>query len=158
MRGQAGFTLIESLAAAAIAALAVLALTGAIGGLGKYASHQASPVRTAASALAAQTLRVAADAWKYGPPGAAPAGAFATSVPLVRPGDTATTAPVGLTVSAAASLGGAQIAVTVRYTPDPAHPGDSGIVTLTGAARVRAPMPGSTVAPAALIAQPAGAP
>lgn len=158
MRRQAGFTLIESLAAAAIAALAVAALAGALGAFGRYASHEASPVRMAASALAEQTLRVAADAWKYGSPGAAPAGSFATSVPVISPGSTPTGEPVGVAVSAAASASGAQISVTVRYTPDPAHPGDGGVVSLRGTARVLAPLPGSAVAPGSLIAEPTGAP
>ncbi len=158
MRRQAGFTLIESLAAAAIVTLAVVAFAGALGGFGRYASHQASPVRTAASALAEQTLRVAADAWKYGSPGTAPAGSFATSVPVVTPDGGPTGEPVGVTVTSGASARSAQVGVTVRYTPDPSHPGDTGVVSLSGAAPVRAPLPGSAVAPGRLIAQPTGAP
>lgn len=157
VRAQQGFTLIESVVAAAVAAVAICALFGAIGEFGRFASHQAGPVRSAATLLAERTLRVAQDAWKYGSPGSAPAGAALSTIPLNAPNG-ARTAPVSVTTSVTGSVGSAQISVTVLYTPDPDHPQDPGSVTVSGEARVKAPLPGSTVAPASLVPQPTGAP
>lgn len=159
MRQQRGFTLLESTIAVAIIAVAASALLFAMGETGRFSSHQAGPVRSAATVLAEQTLRVAQDAWKYGTPGTSPAGSVQTSVPILIPNNTATTAPVSLrTVITSSGADAAQIAVTVSYTPDPDHPRDPGSVTLNGNVQVKSPLPASTVAPAALIPQPAGAP
>jgi type II secretory pathway pseudopilin PulG len=152
-------TLIESVVAAAVLAIATIAFLCAIGEFGRFTSHQAGAVRSAATALAEQTLRVAQDAWKYGSPGSGPAGTFQTSVPLNVPGGAPASAPVSVTTNVGSGgAGSAQIDVTVLYTPDPDHMQDSGSVSLSGEAQVKAPLPGSTVAPAALIPQPANAP
>lgn len=158
VRGQQGFTLIESVVATAIVAIAAGALFLSIGGFGRFSSHQSGPVRTAATLLAEQTLRLARNAWKYGSPGSAPAGSFATSLPVLMPGRTPTSAPV--TVVTAVSMAGssADVRVTVRYTPDPDHFQDPGAVSIDGEALMQAPLPASTISPPALIAQPTGAP
>lgn len=158
-RKQAGFTLIEAVLAVAILAVAMTAFTVAMGEFGKFSTSQAGPVRTAAMLLAEQTLRVAEDAWKYGAAGNAPEGSLATRVPLVLPGARATTAPLTVTTALSnADSAFADLVVTVRYTPDPDHLQDTGIVTLDGELQVKAPLPASTVAPPNLIAQPQGAP
>lgn len=158
-RGQQGFTLIESLVAAAVLAVATGAFLYAAGEFGRFSSHQAGPVRSAASVLAEQTLRVAQDSWKYGSPGTAPSGSFQTSAPLNVPGGAPTTAPLSITTNLnGGAAGSAQIDVTVRFTPDPDHLQDTGSVSLSGQVQVKAPLPGSTVAPAAFIPQPANAP
>lgn len=155
---QGGFTLIESAIAAAVAGVAVVAFASAAAGFGRFAAHQAGPVHEAAAALAAQTLRVAQNAWKYGPPGQAPAGTFQTRLTVVRAGKVAQV-PVTLTTSLGApNATSADVTVTVSYSPDPDHPQDPGVVTLRGAAQVQAPLPASTVAPAPLVPQPVGAP
>lgn len=155
---QAGFTLIESLIAAAVAGVAVVAFASAAAGFGRFAAHQAGPVHEAAAAMAAQTLRVAQDAWKYGAPGQAPAGTLQTRVTVMRAGKAAEV-PVTLTTAlGGVSATSAQVTVTVSYSPDPDHPQDDGMVTVRGAAQVQAPLPASTVAPAPLVPQPAGAP
>ena len=145
--------------AAAIVAIAIGGFALSMSAFGRFASSQAGPVRTAATLLASQTLRVAQNAWKYGSPGAVPSGTWQSSVPIAIPGARSTSAPVAITAAISnPGSGGAQISVTVSYTPDPGRHGDSGHVTLTGPLVVRAPLPGSTIAPAPLVAQPSGTP
>jgi hypothetical protein len=80
-------------------------------------------------------------------------------VPVLAPNSTATSVPVTLRTNVSAAGGASsQITVSVQYTPDPDHPQDSGVVTLSGDVQVKAPLPASTIAPAALIAQPTNAP
>ena len=150
MKPQRGFALLEAIAVVAIVSLCAGALFTAIlasaaSGLGPGRN------RAAAALLAAQTLRGAENAWKYGAPGDAPSGSSATSMPVPGSG----TVPV--TISSAISsqtADGAAITITVSYPPERA--GDSGAITVTGALRVKAPLPGSQVERPGLIPQPAG--
>lgn len=154
---QRGFSLIESVVAAAVAAAAVGALACAMGEFGRFSSHQAGPVRESATALAEQTLRVASDAWKYGSPGGSPSGTAQTALSLVTP-QGIKEVPVSVTTSLTAAAAWADVTVTVRYPPDADHVRDSGAVTVRGSARVKAPPPNSIVAPPGLVPQPDGAP
>lgn len=151
---QAGFSLVEALVAAGIVALACSAWLGACAAFARYAAHPISPVRAAAALLAEQTLRVAQDAWKYGSPGAAPSGTWRRSIDVDTPGASPVPAPVGVT----ATLSGGALEVTVRYTPDPLRPDDSGEVTMSGTLLPRAPLPGSALQAPGLIPAPSGAP
>jgi hypothetical protein len=133
-------------------------MNAGMGGFGHFATHQSGPVRSAAMLLAEQTLHVAQDAWKYGSPGSAPSGTWATTVPLNLPGGSRS-APV--TVTATISNAGAQdaqVTVTVQYTPDANHRNDSGHVSMIGQMRVKSPLPGATELNPSLIPQPSGAP
>ena len=138
--------LLEALVAVAIAALAAGASLWALAGFGKHLAQPGGAARSAALALAQQTLRVAQDAWKYGSPGSAPAGTQAVALP-----GTITTA-----ISSASAP--AQILVTVRYTPQPGRSGDTGVVSVSGAVDVKAPLPGSSVYRPGLVPLPSGAP
>lgn len=142
----------------AVVAIATGAWLSASGAFGRFSTHQASPVRSAAQVLAEQTLRVAQDAWKYGSPGSLPSGTWPTSVPLNAPDAAPSSAPVTVIANVTSSAQTANISVTVQYTPDPQHPGDSGTVTLNGTLLVKAPAPGATLVQPALVPQPGGAP
>ncbi|HEX5273917.1 MAG TPA: prepilin-type N-terminal cleavage/methylation domain-containing protein [Candidatus Rubrimentiphilum sp.] len=148
MKPQRGFALLEAIAVIAIASLCAGALLTAV-----FASAllRATPDRNraAAAVLAAQGLRVAENAWKYGSPGDAPNGSTAVSMPVPGAGS------VPVTISSAISSQteeGAVVAITVSYPPEQA--GDSGAVTITGALRVKAPLPGSQLERPGLIPQP----
>jgi type II secretory pathway pseudopilin PulG len=145
-----GFTLVETLLAGAIAAIAIGGLLAALSSGARFASHQAGPVREAATLLAQSTLRDAQQAWKYANPGAAPSGTFATTLPMG--------APVSVSVqNSAIGTDTTQIDVTVRFTPDPLHE-DDGVVLVQGQAGTRAPLPGSIVTRPGLIPMPSSAP
>lgn len=150
--------LLEAVLAAAIVAFATGAWLSASSAFARFSTHQASPVRSAAQALAQQTLRVAQDAWKYGSPGTVPSGSWQTGVALNAPGAAAAAAPVTVSASVASSGQTADITVTVRYTPDPQHRGDSGVVSLNGSLSVKAPPPGARLLQPGLIPEPSGAP
>lgn len=96
------------------------------------------PARAAAQALAESTMRDVQDAWKYGEPGPINATAGAVSV-------------------SSGGSGPGTISVTVTYSPDPDHR-DTGKVTLTAPAIVRAPLPGSQIARPDLIGDPSATP
>lgn len=153
-RGQSGITLVETAIAAAIVAVAVCGALFAMASLGKYARRQGGPARMAALVTAQQTLRIAQDAWKYGSPGSAPAGSETIALPI----NAATSAPATITTALASSGTSAQITVTVRYTPEPGRSNDSGVVTVSGAVAVKAPLPGSHVDRPGLVPLPSGAP
>lgn len=150
MKPQRGFVLLEAIAVVAIVSLCAGALLMAI--LASAASGLApGRNRTAAALVAAQTLRGAENAWKYGTPGDAPSGSASASMPV--PGSTAVPVTISSTI-ASETADGAAIAITVSYPPE--QPGDSGSITVTGALRVKAPLPGSRVERPGLIPQPAG--
>ncbi len=138
-------TLVETALAAAILALAAGAALYAVARFAKYSAQQAPAQRTAAIAIAEQTLRVAQDAWKYGPPGNAPAGT--QRIPL----------PGTLTTTLSSGEASAHITVTVQYTPDPSR-NDTGIVSVSGDVVEKAPLPGSQIDRPGLITGPGGAP
>jgi hypothetical protein len=140
--------------AAALIAIAVSGAFYAMTAFGKYAAQQAGPARSAALIAAEQTLRIAQNAWKYGSPGAAPAGAQSITLPL----STATSAPATITTTVASSGSSAQLTVTVQYTPEPGRSGDPGVVRITGEVMQKAPLPGSQVQRPGLIPMPSGAP
>lgn len=143
MNGERGYALLEALAALGLAALCVTALALAARGAARVQTQTGGPNRRAALAFARQTLRVAQDAWKYGSPGAAPAGSATALIPFPAR-VSATVEPDGEDA--------ATISVRVEYSPDPAT-NDSGVVTLEGAVHAMAPLPGSRVE-AAAVAQP----
>jgi hypothetical protein len=138
-------TLLETAVSAAIAAIAIGGAIFAMGSFGRFATYQSGPNRAAASQLAQQTLRVAQDAWKYGPPGASPAGTWRMASATVT------------TSAVPTSAVSAHIVVTVQYTPDPGR-NDSGTIAVSGDVDVKAPVPGSQIAQPALVPQPSGAP
>lgn len=158
-RAQAGFTLLEAAISSAIVALVAGGSLFAISSFGRFTANQAGPVRKAALLLADQTLRVAQDAWKYGSPGNAPSGSTIAQVPVAFPNATPSSAPVTVsTTISSITATDAQITVQVRYTPDPGHPADSGTISVSGAATVRAPVPGSQLISPNAIPEPSGAP
>ena len=146
LRRQSGITLVETAVAAAIVAIALGGAVAAMAMFGKYVAQTDSPARRASLLLAQQTLRVAQNAWKYGSPGAAPSGTQIATLPNAS-----------VTTSIAGSGTSAQITVTVRYTPDPAH-ADSGVVSISGQLTAKAPLPGSELDRPGLVPLPAGAP
>lgn len=150
---QYGVTLVETVVAAAIVVIAAGGALYAIASFGKFTRYQDSPARAAALVTARQTLRIAQDAWKYGSPGSAPSGSQSIALPL----NSATTAPASVTTSIAASGTSAQITVTVRYTPEPGR-NDTGVLSVSGEAAVKAPLPGSRVDRPGLVPLPSGAP
>lgn len=144
MKAQSGFALLEAVAGAGIAAICAGTLILALSGVAKFGAHANGPNRAAALALARQTLRTAQNAWKYGSPGEAPAG-------------TTDLKTLGAHVTATLARGeadGADLSVTVSYTPDPGR-ADPGSVTITGHVRALAPLPGSQIDRPGLVAQPA---
>ena len=151
MKRQRGFALLEAIAVLAITSLCAGALLLAVLA---SASIGLAPGRnrTAAALLAAQTLRGAENAWKYGSPGNAPAGPVPAS--MLVPGSGAVPVTISSEI-ASQSADGATISVTVSYPPERA--GDSGAITVTGALRVKAPLPGSQIERPGFIPQPAAA-
>jgi type II secretory pathway pseudopilin PulG len=144
VKAQAGFALIEAIAVIAIAAACAGALILALSSVPKSGSHATGRNRVAASLFAEQILRVAEDAWKYGSHGDAPSGTFETSIPN----------PVSVVSTITRNdSSGADISVTVSYTPDPGHD-ESGSVTLRGKLRAKAPLPGARVEQSGLISAP----
>lgn len=159
MKSQAGFALIEVLAVIGIAAIGAGTLILAISGFAKFGSHSVGRNRAAALVFAEQTLRVAEDTWKYGTPGAAPSGSAQVTLPVAVPSSAPTTIPATITSTLSdATSTGATLTVTVLYTPDPEHPGDSGIITLNGTLNVKAPLPGAQVERPGFVPLPANAP
>jgi len=147
---QRGFVLLEAIAIVAIVSICAGALLLAISAAAKL-SAPPGRYRTAAALLAAQTLRAAENAWKYGSPGEAPSGSAPASMTV--PGSSV---PVAVTISSAISsetADGAAIEVTVSYPPG--QSGDSGTLILSGALRAKAPLPGSQLERPGLIPQPA---
>lgn len=163
--GQRGFTLIEATIAAGVSAVVLLAALGALRSVAKYGTHRAPPLRSAALALAEQVVRSAEDRWKYGG-GSDPSGTWTTTLPLARPNAAPTSVPA--TVSAALTTIAtpnpddptaeqAHLTVTVRYPPDLAR-NDPGLLQVDATLHVKAPLPGSTVAPPGMVDAPSGAP
>jgi type II secretory pathway pseudopilin PulG len=154
VKPQRGFALLEALAVLAVAALGAGALLAAISAAAKLQGGMGRN-REAAALLAAQTLRVAENVWKYGPPGDAPAGSATASMTV--PGSS-TTLPV--TISSAISsqsTQGAAITVTVSY-PAGEDGEDAGSATISAPVGVKAPLPGAQVERPGLVAQPTGTP
>jgi Tfp pilus assembly protein PilV len=156
---QEAFTLLETLIAVAAVGVAVGGLIGAVGAFARFSTHPISPMRSAATLLVKNTLLAAQDAWKYGSPGTALLDTWDTTVPLAIPGNSPVTAPVTLSVSASTiDSARAQLTVSARYTPGLDRHGDTGAVSMSGQAYVKAPLPGATVFNPALIAKPSAAP
>ena len=148
MKAQRGFALIEAVVVIGIVAACAGALLLALANAAKSGARAAGPNHVAALRLAAQTLRVAANAWKYGSLGDAPSGTEVTSV------------PVSLQIVSSVSQTGASSAVmtvTVSYTPDPGR-AEPGSITMSGTLRAKAPLPGARVEQDGLISDPAGSP
>lgn len=153
-RFESGITLVETAVAGAILALAVGTALCATAAFGKHIAQQGGPARTAALIAAQQTLRVAQNVWKYGSPGNAPAGSQSITLPL----STATAAPATLVTTIDGSTSPARITVTVKYTPEPDRPADSGAVSISGEVDEKAPLPGTQVQRPGLVPIPSGAP
>lgn len=151
---QSGFSLLETLVAAALLAVATVGVLYTVAVLGKHVAQQGGPARMAALVVAQQTLRVAQDAWKYGSPGSAPSGSQSITLPM----NDAASAPAMLTTTVSGSASLAQVTVTVQYTPEPGRTGDSGIVSVSGEVIQKAPLPGSQLSKPGLIPLPSGAP
>lgn len=144
MKAQRGFALIEAVIVIGIVAACAGALLLALANAAKSGTRAMGPNHVAALRLAAQTLRVAANAWKYGSLGDAPSGTEVASV------------PVPLQIVSSVSQTGASSAVmtvTVSYTPDPGR-AEPGSVTLSGTLRAKAPLPGARVEQDGLISAP----
>ena len=154
MNAQRGFALVEAVVVVGIAAMCAGTLVLALAGAAKFGAHAGGPHRIAALLFARQTLRIAQNAWKYGPPGSAPAGTAGVSIPVAGPQATATAMPARISATIDGGSNGASLSITVSYPPDSGR-ADPGSVTLSGPLRVIAPLPGSQVERAGLIAQPA---
>jgi type II secretory pathway pseudopilin PulG len=153
VKTQRGFALLEAIAVIAVVSLCGGALLLAVSAAARL-ERGPGRNRAAASILAAQTLRVAEDAWKYGTLQDAPGGSAVTSMHVQGSSEV-----VPVTISSAISsqtADGAAITITVSY-PAAQTGDDSGIVTLTGALRVKAPLPGAQVERPGLIPRPPGA-
>ncbi|HEY8296928.1 MAG TPA: prepilin-type N-terminal cleavage/methylation domain-containing protein [Candidatus Baltobacteraceae bacterium] len=168
LRSQRGFTLVEAAVSVALVAIAAGGALWALAAFGKYGTHQAGPHRTAALAFARSLVGVAQDAWKYGQPGISPSGSWQTALPLAVPDAPPTTMPVAITAAYRQlqtpdpagidpTLPSAEVTITLTYPPDPDH-ADSGSVSQRATLHVRAPAPGTRIAPAGLVPEPAGAP
>lgn len=156
---EQGFALVEAVVAAAVLAVAAGGALYALGAFARFASHQAGPGRSAATAVAEQTLRTAQDAWKYGSPGNAPAGSQTLIVPIAVPGGTAAHVPIAVTTTISSASGSqAQISVIALYPLDGGRPGETGSVTMNGSVVVKAPIPGTQLEDAQAIPAPSGAP
>jgi hypothetical protein len=156
---ERGFALLEPAIAAAVVAIGAAGALYALAAFGRFSTHETGAVRTAATVVAEQTLRVAQNVWKYGSPGNAPTGNATVSVPVAVPG--AAPAMVPMTIVTTITPAGAsqsQIAVTVSYTPDAFHTGDAGSVSVSGIASVKAPLPGSKLRDPSPVPAPSGAP
>ena len=153
MKPQLGFALLEAIAVVAIASLCTGVLFLAVSAAVRLETRPGR-YRAAAAMLAAQTLRVAEDAWKYGTPGA-PSGSAPAFMHVQGSNQV-----VPVTISSAISsqtADGAAITITISYPPGQ-YGGDSGAVSIGGTLRVKAPLPGAQVERPALIPHPAGAP
>jgi len=156
---ERGFALVEAVVAAAVVAVAAGGALYALGAFGRFASHQAGPARSAAVALAEQTLRTAQDAWKYGSPGSAPSGSQTVMVPVAAPGSVPVSIPITVTTAIGSQSGSqAQVSVTAVYPNDGGRPGETGTVTMTGSVTVKAPIPGAQIQDPQAIPAPSGAP
>jgi hypothetical protein len=157
--GQSGITLIETAVSAAVLAIGIGGLLFAVNAFARFVTHQPGPARAAALRIADQTLRIAQDAWKYGAPGGTIAGTATVAVPLAIPSASPASIPVQIeTTEESSSSSGAQITVTVSFTPDPGRPAEGSSVGTSGTVGIKAPAPGSHLDGPALIPQPSGAP
>jgi type II secretory pathway pseudopilin PulG len=153
VKSQRGFALLEAIAVVAIASLCTGALFMAITAAVRL-EVPPDRNRAAATLLAAQTLRIAEDAWKYGTAGA-PSG---SAPAFMRVQGSSEGVPVTIS-SAISSQNGDGAAITITVTYPPGQDGaDSGAVTIGGALRVKAPLPGAQVERPGLIPRPAAAP
>src|SRR5947209_13366485 len=142
-KSELGFTLIEALVAVGIVALALTGVFFASATVARFGTTQSNPRRDAAALLAEQTLRTAADSWKYAAPGvAAPqldgawqSGPYTVTVATTKLATPAPNDPTRQT---------ANVHVTVSYTPE-AQRSDSGSVSAQTTLRVKAPVPGTTL-------------
>jgi len=157
--GEQGFTLVEAVVAAAVVAVAAGGALYALGAFARFASHEGGPARSAATAVAEQTLRTAQDAWKYGSPGNAPAGSQTLNAAVAIPGGPPASVPIAVTTTISSASGSqAQISVTAVYPADAGRPGETGSVTMNGSVVVKAPVPGTQLADPQAIPAPSGAP
>ncbi|MBV9271519.1 MAG: prepilin-type N-terminal cleavage/methylation domain-containing protein [Candidatus Eremiobacteraeota bacterium] len=154
--GELGFTLIETLVATAVAAIALGGIFFTSAAAARYGAHQSDARRDAATLLAEQTLRTAADSWKYAEPGTpAPqlSGSWSSGAYAISVGTTELTTPAPNDPTRES----ATIRVTVSYTPDPPRQ-NSGTVSVETTVRVKAPVPGSTIDTGTTATPPPGAP
>ena len=140
---QTGATLAEAAVATGIAALAIGAALGVAGPAVRRLAPD--PRDQALGRLAAGQLAIARDILKYDGSSIAP-NAIATTVPM--PGGT----PLSVALRVDVRIADGATTVTVTATS-----GDRA-QTRTALVAARAPRPGSTIAPAALVAAPTGAP
>ncbi|MDQ2872393.1 MAG: prepilin-type N-terminal cleavage/methylation domain-containing protein [Candidatus Eremiobacteraeota bacterium] len=163
---QRGFTLIEATVTIALVSIALAGALWSLGGFARYATAQSGPHRRAALAFADEQLALARNAWKYGAPGAVPAGTWQTTLPVAVPSAAPTTIPVTASASyqqlAAVNpvdptAVSAQLTITVTYPADGGHV-DSGTLTAVSTLHVMAPAPGTQIEPSGTVPQPSGAP
>ena len=140
---QSGATLVEAIVATGIVALAI----GAALGVAAPAVRRLAPdARDAAlSQLVRRELATARDLLKYDGTTLAP-NAIATTVPV----NGASPMPVALQLDVRIVVGATFVSITAG--------GEGRVATASATFAARAPQPGSTVAPAGLVAAPTGAP
>jgi type II secretory pathway pseudopilin PulG len=152
---QRGFTLVETILAAGLVAVALIALFSVLAGASRFAASSGGPNRQTALHVAAETIRLAQNAWKYAPQDA-PSGTLATSAPVPVPSGDPTTIPLTVQAILARTGDSAKLRVVVTY-PQDGFRSQTGRVVEDAVLQVAAPLPQSTII-ASPIPQPSGAP
>lgn len=141
--------LVETVVAAAIVAIAAAGLFFASAAAARFGTQQSDPRREAANAVAEQTLRTAANAWKYAAPGS-PAPQLNGAWNAGRYAVTVSTSELTTPAPSDPTRESATVRVTVSY--------DSQSVNAQTILHVKAPLPGSTIDSGATVTPPPGAP
>lgn len=141
--------LLETVVAAAIVAIAAAGLFFASAAAARFGTQQSDPRREAANALAEQTLRTAADAWKYGALGS-PAPQLNGAWTIGRYAVSVSTSELTTPAPNDPTRESATFRVNVAY--------DSQNVSAQTVLHVKAPVPGSTIDTGATVTPPPGAP
>ncbi|HZZ66123.1 MAG TPA: hypothetical protein VFE17_11525 [Candidatus Baltobacteraceae bacterium] len=154
VRDQGGYALVEVVFAAAVISVGVAGLLGAMGVFARFAAHPDGAVRSAATLLAEQTLRLAQDAYKYGSPDLPRDTEWQARVAIAGPDAMPTNVPVTVRTHVEGSPESAAIDVAVSYPGDPKSTNRSATVSLRGTLAVLAPVPGTSITRPGLVPGP----